>query len=360
MRMKNIKLSRVAQTSGLPRVAQTSSLPVAQTSSLPYRGFPIRRCNQAGTACRLEVGDTAGWKPALRVRPAHSGGFRIPHSALRTSPGFTMIEIAISLGIIAFALVAVIGILPFGMGVQRENREETIINQDTSMLLDAIRNGDQGLDDLANYVLGITNTQTWYPATGRPTAPIVYKYTKFNSWTFSINPGAVIVGLLSTPKYVPVYQSSKQGQLPMFMGFYSNHVVATIRSMSGTASDKPPQNNPSVADMAFTYRVICEVVPYGTGNWQAPYNFAWDPNPNWTNNGASVPLLRYANNLQADLYDLRLLFRWPALPNGALGSGRQAVRAVTAGPVAPLPPPPYFNPQYTLYFVQPKTFVRAQ
>jgi len=39
---------------------------VAQTSSLPYRGFPIRRCDQAGTACRLEVGDTAGWKPALR------------------------------------------------------------------------------------------------------------------------------------------------------------------------------------------------------------------------------------------------------------------------------------------------------
>jgi hypothetical protein len=39
---------------------------VAQTSSLPYRGFPIRRCSQAVTACRLEAGDTAGWKPALR------------------------------------------------------------------------------------------------------------------------------------------------------------------------------------------------------------------------------------------------------------------------------------------------------
>ncbi len=39
---------------------------VAQASSLPYRGFPIRRCRQAATACRPEVGDTAGWKPALR------------------------------------------------------------------------------------------------------------------------------------------------------------------------------------------------------------------------------------------------------------------------------------------------------
>ncbi|HXP60168.1 MAG TPA: DUF6057 family protein [Dongiaceae bacterium] len=38
---------------------------VAQTSSLLYRGFPIRRRDRAATACRLEVGDTAGWKPAL-------------------------------------------------------------------------------------------------------------------------------------------------------------------------------------------------------------------------------------------------------------------------------------------------------
>jgi len=285
-----------------------------------------------------------------------------------------MIEIAISLAIIAFALVAIIGILPFGMGVQRENREETIINQDTSILLDAIRNGDQGLDDLANYVLGITNTQTWYPAAGRPTAPNIYKYTSFANFYSgkpTINPGAVIVGLLSTPKYVPWYQSGKQGVPSRFEGFFSNHVVATIRSMSGSASDKPPQNNPSVADMAFTYRLICEVVPYGSGNPQVPYSSAWAPD--WTNYtvypNASDRLwrsnyFRYAQNLQADLNEVRLLFRWPASPNGALGSGRQAVRAVTAGPLLPLNPtdPTFSNPgnPSTLYFVQPKTFVRAQ
>ncbi|HXP61108.1 MAG TPA: hypothetical protein VN829_11485 [Dongiaceae bacterium] len=45
---------------------------VAQTSSLPYRGFPIRRSSvhperqNRRAVCRLEVGDTAGWKPALR------------------------------------------------------------------------------------------------------------------------------------------------------------------------------------------------------------------------------------------------------------------------------------------------------
>ena len=45
---------------------------VAQTSSLLYRGFPTRRrCGhfaalELATRCRLEIDDTAGWKPALR------------------------------------------------------------------------------------------------------------------------------------------------------------------------------------------------------------------------------------------------------------------------------------------------------
>ena len=67
-----------------PRTGSES--PVAQTASLRYRGFPIRRPSRLRTACRLEVGDTclrpvcrvgtgrqakrgrqaAGWKPALR------------------------------------------------------------------------------------------------------------------------------------------------------------------------------------------------------------------------------------------------------------------------------------------------------
>jgi type II secretory pathway pseudopilin PulG len=290
--------------------------------------------------------------------------------------GFTMIEIAISLAIIAFALVAIIGILPYGMGVQRENREETIINQETGVLLNAICNGDQGLDDLTNYVVAITNTQTWYPnPSGRPETT-VYGYTLTNSTSgppppglpqlmnpeFPITNGFRIVGLLSTPKYVPVY--SAKGASPE--GFYSNHVVATVRAMSGSAGDKAPQRNASVQDMAFAYRMTSEVMPYGSGNPLAPYSSAW--NPDWTNytaypNAADwlwrSNYFRYAENLQADLNEVRLLFRWPALPNGGLGSGRQVVRAVTAGPPQPFPNPPV-DPAYTLYFAQPKTFVRAQ
>src|SRR6202167_2126854 len=55
--------------------------------------------------------------------------------------GFTMIEIATAIGVIGFALVAIIGILPAGMNVQKDNSEDTLIAQDAAYFMDAIRNG---------------------------------------------------------------------------------------------------------------------------------------------------------------------------------------------------------------------------
>ena len=45
-----------------------------------------------------------------------------------------MIEIALCLAIIGFALVAIIAVLPRGLSVQQENREETIIGKDAADL----------------------------------------------------------------------------------------------------------------------------------------------------------------------------------------------------------------------------------
>ena len=177
-----------------------------------------------------------------------------------------MIEIAISLAIIGFALVAIIGVLPIGMNVQKDNREETIINQDATVMLDAIRNCAQGLDDLTNYVIAITNTvySYQYPIIKPPTYIGTYGYTRTNSsgmaLQYPLTNGFRIVGLLSTPKYVfwgPVGRSS-------VIGYYSNHVVAYVRSMSGDAYEKYPQSNPDVQDLGFSYRMTSEVVPYGT------------------------------------------------------------------------------------------------
>src|SRR5881396_16777 len=73
---------------------------------------------------------------------------------------FTMVEIAISLGVIAIALVAILGVLPTGVRVQRDNREDTILNQEGMFWLEAIRSGSRGLDYLTNYVDMITISNT--------------------------------------------------------------------------------------------------------------------------------------------------------------------------------------------------------
>ena len=69
-----------------------------------------------------------------------------------------MIEIAFSLAIVAFALVAIMGVLPTGMTVQRDNREDTLINHDAGFWMEALRSGSRGIEDLTNYVEAITIT----------------------------------------------------------------------------------------------------------------------------------------------------------------------------------------------------------
>ena len=79
--------------------------------------------------------------------------------------GFTMAEIAISLGVIAFALIAIIGILPAGLQTQRDNREETIVVEDARVLIEAIRNGGRDVtSDIGAFVQYIDNDGIDYGA----------------------------------------------------------------------------------------------------------------------------------------------------------------------------------------------------
>jgi type II secretory pathway pseudopilin PulG len=231
-----------------------------------------------------------------------------------------MIEIAFSLAVIGFALVAIVGILPIGMGVQKENRQETVVNQDASVFLDAIRNGAMGLDDLTNYVMAITNTV--YNASSGSLLN-TYGYTP-TSLPFPINTGHRIIGLLSTPMFTGANNS------------ISNRVVAYVRSMSGPASEKFPQNNASLQDLAFSYRLRSEITP------------------------VRVPVSD--TNLQNNLHELRLTFRWPLVdPKGKTGPSQQSFRAQVAGTLQPTTEPGFpADALYTLYFFQPRTFVKGQ
>lgn len=206
-----------------------------------------------------------------------------------------MIEIAIAIGVIGFALVAIIGILPVGLNVQRDTHEDVIIGQDGPFFLEAIRNGGStlgpgtstSLDFLTNYVDSITVGGTPYnkPANGQ-----------------------MILGLLSTPR---------------------TSISAQIRALTGPATEQSGSNSLT----AFRYKMDVDIEPFST------------PSP------ASLDLTNEASQLYVNLYELRLKLSWPVRPNGAVGPGRQSYRTLVSGQLLE-----NTNNGPPLWFFQPNTY----
>ena len=195
----------------------------------------------------------------------------------RAAKAFTLIEIAICLGIIAFALVAIIGILPAGLQVQRDNREDTIINQEGTYLLEALKSGAEGLEDFAKRVdlIVITNL-TQKREVGR--------FERNDN----LEPREVI-GLLSMPSVI---------------GTETNEVRAVISAGAGAVMD-------SSTDLAFKYQVIIR-------------NFAYTRSSPWESQ-------KFQDELANRTRDLRLDVRWPMLADGKPGIGRQNFRSLVSG-----------------------------
>lgn len=275
-------------------------------------------------------------------------GARPPARAARAKRAFTMVEVAISLAIIGFALVAIIGILPAGLNVQRENREETIINQEVSIWMDAIRSGAEGMDYLTNYVDGIEFTtmeydDVWNVVNG----PFTIRFTP--SWSedptgYLLDNGAHIIGLLSTPKY----------RLLDSGNILSNHVVAYVRAISGAATDTAPQDNASVKETAFSYQLTSDVVPYFASQAN---NF--DYVEFLLNSAGDEAPAMYSRSLANNVHEVRLLFQWPLRPpynfNDSpplfptkVGKGRQAFRTMIGGAIT--------NEVAEFFFTQPGQF----
>jgi hypothetical protein len=190
--------------------------------------------------------------------------------------------------------------------------------------MDAIRSGAQGLDDLTNYVEAITIKSG--TASGTFTMSYLSPYSPPSfallivSPFLKLNNGSNIVGLLSTPQY---YQG------------VTNRVTAYMRAISGNASEKPPQTDANIRDLAFAYRLTAELTPYAAGD------------------AAFTGTNLVANNLQKSLYELRLTFRWPLFPNGSIGNGKLTFRTLASGNVQNMVGTP------KLFFVQPSTFIPA-
>ena len=252
--------------------------------------------------------------------------------------GFTMVEIAISLAVIGIALVAIIGVLPIGMNTQRDNREETIINQDATVLMEAIRGGARGLDHLTNYVYAITNFGGQYNNGVLTLSPPI-GYTNYPSF---LTNGANIIGLLSMPEFTDPNNYYAAIENPSSFNVYnSNHIVAYVRSISGPAVEKPPQDNSIIQADAFGYRILCVNAPVAVDT-----NIFTLP--------ANNPVYIYNQQLIANLHELRLTFLWPQQPNGSLGPGRQTFRTMVAGQIAT-----NIVAGQILYFYQSQSFTNA-
>jgi len=250
---------------------------------------------------------------------------------------FTMIEIAIAIAVIAFALVAIIGVLPTGMNVQKDNREDTIINQDGPYWLESIRNGSKGLDDLTNFVDVVTI---------RSLGNGVNQSNVYDN-TFLTN-GARIIGLLSWPKYI--------GEFP---DRTTNTVTARVRGLTGSAVEQGKAN----PDFSFDYLLTPEIIPFaGAQISVSSTNYLWDNEtpPIVPEQKAAEEAQRKLNWIAAksrekNASEIRLTFRWPLLPNGETGPGRQSFRAIVSGSRSLTN-----EVGVDLWYFQPQSFTAAQ
>lgn len=258
---------------------------------------------------------------------------------------FTMIEIAISLAVIAFALVAIIGVLPTGMNVQKDNREDTIINQDGPYWLEAIRTGARGLDYLTNYVDTVTVKKVGKDADGNnidqliifTNDPVGTPPAPLNG---SMTNGERIIGLLGTPKY--------QGELPNRL---TNTVTAKIRGLSGSAVEQGKVN----PDFSFDYMLTSEIVGFeGLQVPEASTNYLERRIPPLTTEEIAARKAKWVEvkSRQRNTSEIRLIFRWPLLPNGQTGPGRQSFRALAIGDRE--------TADGTFWFLKPQSFAAAQ
>ncbi len=279
--------------------------------------LPMSR--SADAHVRALEGDSRRDRADVGVRAP--GRFRLRQFRGSRCAGFTMVEIALCIGIIGFALVAIIGVLPTAMRVQQDNRADTIIDQDGNYWLEAIRHGAQGLDDLTNYVkIGRVRIVTNLP-------PSATFYTNWVNDPKDYDTGRQLIGLLSTLGTGP-------NQL---------RVEAEFRAISGAAVEKDPNST-----VGFEYLLISEVVPFQADPAIWPMAFPTvDPNS----------VTNVALSLQNNLYELRLTFRWPLLPSGAVGGNKKVFRTLVSGYLLLDVPG---TGQFPHYFFQPALFQKTQ
>lgn len=283
-----------------------------------------------------------------RIRAAASGSAEsnrhpLPDLWRRGQSAFTMVEIAICIAVVAFALVAIIGVMPTGLQVQRQNREDTIIEQEGNFWLEAIRSGSRGLNYLTNYV-EVIHVET---LTKRPAQPNFRALTTDHSYRSGFENGEDIIGLLSIPRYYDV-----NGLVVKTPSLFSY-----VRALTGSAAEKTPHN-----DFGFMYRLTPELLPYNAGGGMNTnfHEFGLAP----AEAAARSNLWVRTKTLGANLYQLKLTLQWPVYPRKGrleVGNNRKVFRTLVGGSLWTVwTTNVSYLSRRDLFFVQPSEFLFAQ
>ena len=224
-----------------------------------------------------------------------------PTHAKRREHGFTMIEVALSLAIVAFALVAIMGVMPAGLNVQRENREETIIAQDAEYLMEAIRMGvlATNLDVLRSNITLLESTAIVNGATNLPS--LTWTHTPSGS---PPSIGQILVHL-SRPALYTVNHTSGT--------IMASQVRLRFKGFSGNMASLAASTN---LDNSFQYEVT----------------------PRIERINLNVATTDYSRRtfMTNNLYSVTLEFRWPVLPTGNLGLGNKSFQTQVRGAIEPV------------------------
>ena len=82
-------------------------------------------------------------------------------SRARAKAAFNLVEIALTMAIVSFAMMAIFGILPVGVMAQRDSRIETIISYDARYWIEAIRSGQMPLNFNYNPDGSVSSVKEW-------------------------------------------------------------------------------------------------------------------------------------------------------------------------------------------------------
>lgn len=232
---------------------------------------------------------------------------------------FTLTELALCIAVIGIALTAIIGVLPSGLNVQKQNREETLVAQDAQFLIETLRSGSMSIPDLIQQVDFIHWRRTGAEAQDF--------YFRGPNYTETL-PGTVIpltaswqvTALMSTPRFEVVRR-----------GLVTNDVTAQFRSFSSPFSEKAYRDDglqPSSGRLQTALRYLVTAESQGAAT-RAPVTLA-----PYTNLVVSNIVANQTFRIDQGLSELRLTFAWPVFRVGSdfqTGNSRRTFRTLILG-----------------------------